>query len=157
MSKKSTEDAMNKETASLQTKATWINRAIARLKGGDEAKSASFYSLLVKHCNKQIKVAEQKIANINSKLEEDISELEEKQLELVDVLDETVEFVDIEKMENFESRKSYIETYIENVAVADDNVAEIDTLIANLRTKASTEIAEYQKIVDLHSKILKRL
>ena len=153
----STVEDGNKVSMAESRKLTWVERTLARLKGGDEAKVVAFHDKLVKTLNSQIDKSEKKIDAIELQLTEATDELLEKQGELYETLNETIEYVDMAKIQDSESRKEYVREYVSSVITADENVGKISEEIKSLETKAKEEIAELEKNIAIYIRILKSL
>ena len=102
-------------------KQTLIEKALAYLKGGDEAKMSRFGSKLDKYFEKQKKVKQDKIENLVDKISDAKEELTEVVLK-----------VDLESINKTESTESYCETYVRKVKskmdLIDQLQAEVDAL-----------------------------
>lgn len=108
------------------------------LKVDDDSKIKKFFSTAIKIYNRQILERKSLIEDNNEKIEE----LENENLQ------EALYKLDIDKVSNTESRKTYVETYFYNIIKIKDK---IDNLKDNNKD-LQFEIDEFQYIIDILNK-----
>ena len=118
---------MSEETKTNNTNKSFVERVLEFFNGGEEAKIARFQKRYIKENNRQIKIREDEIDELNDKL----SDLKEKQQE--DLIS-----VDFDRIKDTDSLKRYIDDY---------RAKQIDNLVQ--RDAIEILIEEAQNDIDL--------
>jgi hypothetical protein len=119
------------ENSVLEVASAWAERVIVRLKGGDKAKLAKFHSTYVASNNKQIKIRE-----------EEVLELEERIVQAREEQSEMIETIDFESIGTIDERKKYVEVF--RVAQL-GKMRELDSFKESIDTKEE-EIVLYKRL-----------
>lgn len=115
------------------TKKTLVERIMAILKGGDEAKLARFESKLGKYFDKQIAMRREEIETLKDK----ISDAEE-------ALNDTIVNVSVESINSTDSVEGYCRTYVTSV---DNKLKVIEDLEERIKAREE-EITRLEKLRD---------
>lgn len=109
-----------------EKKATFVEKVLTFLKGGDEAKIAKFQKGTVKYLKKQI-----------VELKDDSAQLRDKIEDAKEELNEAVLNIDLDRIKTTEEREAYTRDYIvslddkfEKIEYLEDGIEENDDLIA---------------------------
>ena len=113
---------MSEETKTNNTNKSFVQKVLEFFKGGEEAKIVRFQKRYIKENNRQIKIREDEIDELNDKL----SDLKEKQQE--DLIS-----VDFDRIKDTDSLKRYIDDY---------RAKQVDNLVQKDGIKALIEDAQ---------------
>ena len=131
-------------------KTTLTQRVINFLKGGDEAKMDRFSVQVEKYLEQQKRL---KLDRIEAYKRDDLINLEEEIADLIEQRKECILAVDLERVKEIGSVKSYIPDYIEkihNISKAilsrQENIKELNKRVENLEKEISN-IAELNTLI----------
>lgn len=110
---------------------TFVEKVLAFLKGGDEAKVVRFESKVVKYLKKQI-----------AQRKDELESLEDKVTDAKEALAEVVVNVDVNRINNTDSTEDYAVTYVSSVDEAMEEVEDLESEIEGLEA----EIERLEKI-----------
>lgn len=116
----------------MSEKKNFIERVMAKLTGGDQAKVERFQSRVVRFCTKQISIRTDEIAA----LKDNLTDLDEK-------MEDTVTSVNFDKIKSAESIDSYVGEYIKSIDAVHAEVEAINTKISDLEK----QIARFKDII----------
>lgn len=111
----------------------FVDRVLAFLKGGDEAKMARFSTKLTRYAEKQIAMRQDKLATLRDKL-----------IDADEFVQETILGVDLERVNTTDAQESYCSTYFDKVLKARQSVESLNEQISALEA----EIVEIQATRD---------
>lgn len=115
-------------------KATFVERVLAFLKGGDSAKVTRFSGKLAKYYEKQIAMRKDQIETA-----------EDKKKDAEETLADAVSNVDLERIQNTDSLEAYVVEYHKSIAKLSATVKGFDEEIESL----NEEIESLEEIRDL--------
>lgn len=101
---------------------TFVQRIMAIVKGGDEAKLVRFESKLSKYFDKQVKMREEAIEDVREQI-----------LDAQEALRDAVDSVDMDQLATKESSDAYCVSYINSVAKANERIEELNFQIKDLQ------------------------
>ncbi len=113
------------------TTKSFLQRALDKLTGGDEAKIARFQKKVVKFATSNVAVRKQEIEDI-----------EEKLADLGEKYEETLLDVNLEAIKTSEGLESYVESYTRKVFAVKDSMDDLTAVIAEKRA----EIAKFEAL-----------
>lgn len=113
---------------------TIVTKALAFLKGGEEAKMERFFSKTDKYIQKQISMRKDKIETLRDKI-----------ADANETLEEAILNVNLEKVNKVETIESYVPQYLRTITDAKASVEALETEIETLET----EIKEFEALKTL--------
>lgn len=100
---------------------TFVQKVVAYLKGGDEAKLARFEGKVTKHLKRQISMREDEIETLKDRIED-----------ARETMAEAVVNIDVEKINGTDASEDYAVTYVEKVAGALEVIKDLEEEVADL-------------------------
>jgi predicted nucleic acid-binding Zn-ribbon protein len=116
----------------MTTQRTFVQKVLAIIKGGDEAKLIRFESRFNSHVEKQINIRK-----------DEIKDLEDKLVDSKQDLDDAIVSVDFSEIQDTESTKRYCSEYLQSLLRKQDSITSLQDQIADKKE----EIVRFESVV----------